>query len=60
MYFYTEINFRGEKQRHIMRHLADGGIQSFHDVESNTGLERQAYLAWVVEGNTAEEWSPEA
>jgi len=60
MYYYTEIRFMGQTTRHILRHLPDGGVQSFPDLESNTGPERQAYLAWVAEGNTAEEWSPEA
>jgi len=60
MYYYTEIRLFGTTTRHILRRLPDGGVQSFPDVETNTGSERQAYLAWVAEGNTAEEWSPEA
>lgn len=60
MYYYTETKIFGTTTRNILRFLPDGGVQSFPDIESNTGPERQAYLAWVAEGNTAEEWSPEA
>ena len=38
---------------HIIR--ADGAFIPFN--EGNTDY--QAYLAWVAEGNTAEEWNPE-
>jgi hypothetical protein len=60
MYYYIEIGSKEQTTRHILKRLPDGGVQSFPDVESNTGPERQAYLAWVAEGNTAQEWSPEA
>lgn len=60
MYYYTENTIFGTTTRNILRLLPDGGVQSFPDVETNTGSERRAYLAWVAEGNTAEEWSPEA
>ena len=56
MYGYVDTVLFGVTVRHIFRRLPDGGIQSFPDVESNTGPERGAYLAWVAEGNTAEEW----
>ena len=60
MYYFIEIHHYGTFSRHILRRLPDGGIQSFPDVETNDGPERKAYLAWVAEGNTAEEWQPDS
>jgi len=59
MYGYIDIISFNKTTRHIFRRLNDGGIQSFPDVETNNGPERKAYLAWVAEGNTAEEWQPD-
>lgn len=42
----------------IYRHNNDGTISTIPPHTENTDY--QAYLAWVAEGNTAEEWSPEA
>ena len=44
---------------HILLQREDNSVVSFPNVESNDGLERQAYLAWVAMGNTAEEWTNE-
>jgi len=60
MYFFFDETTRDITTRHIMCYLSDGTIQSFPNSESNNGSEREAYLAWVAEGNTATEWSPEA
>ena len=51
----------------INQHEKDGGIVTRIFTEQNeqfdpAGLENPnaiAYLAWVAEGNTAEEWQPE-
>lgn len=59
MYHYLDTTSFDGTIRHILRRLPDGGIQSFPDVETNDGPERKAYLAWVAEGNTAEEWQPD-
>lgn len=60
MYRYIDTtSFDDTTIRHILRRLPDGSIQSFPDLETNDGPERKAYLAWVAEGNTAEEWSPD-
>jgi hypothetical protein len=60
MYYYLDaIDMGGEIVRNILSYLPDGGVQSFPDVESNTGPERAAYLAWVAEGNEPLPW-PEA
>ena len=59
MYYHFDIERFGTTIRHILRRLPDGGIQSFPDVETNDGPERKTYLAWVAEGNTAEEWQPD-
>jgi hypothetical protein len=49
----------GSTTEHILLPREDGSVVSFPNVESNDGPERQAYLAWVAEGNEAEEWSAE-
>jgi hypothetical protein len=42
----------------IIRLNDDGSMSSIPMDEANSDY--QAYLAWVAEGNTATEWSPEA
>jgi hypothetical protein len=59
-YYYLEETLLGVTTRHILHYLPNLGLQSFPDVETNLGPEREAYLAWVAEGNTATEWKPEA
>ena len=49
--------FTLDNEEHILLPREDGSVVSFPNVESNDGPERQAYLAWVAEGNTAEEWT---
>ena len=48
-----------EDVEHILLITKIGSMISFPNIESNDGPERQAYLAWVAEGNEAEEWSAE-
>jgi hypothetical protein len=60
MYYYKNIETPlGQTVKQIFMPMGNGVI-NFPDVETNTGSERAAYLAWVAEGNTATEWSPEA
>ena len=39
-----------------MQPLDDGGVRSFPLTDDNPNT--AAYLAWVAEGNIAEEWNP--
>ena len=56
MFYYFDItDYMGNTQRHIMQRLDDGGVRSFPLTDDNPNTE--AYLAWVAEGNTAEEWT---
>lgn len=59
MFYYADIpTMMGEVQRHILQRLEDGGVRSFPLTDDNPN--KAAYDAWVAEGNTAEEWSPDA
>jgi hypothetical protein len=61
MYYYKDIETPlGDVVRQIFFWIAENRQINFPDIETNTGPERQAYLAWVAEGNTATEWQPEA
>jgi hypothetical protein len=57
MFYYLDLtnSITDEVQRHIMQRLEDGGVRSFPLTDDNPNTE--AYLAWVAEGNTAEEWT---
>jgi len=56
MYYFQDIERFGITTRHIFRYLLDGAVETFPDVESNTGPERAAFLAWVAAGNSPEPW----
>ena len=47
-----------ENDRKIIIKEEEGFMISFQDLPS-TNTEYQKYLAWVAEGNVAEEWNPE-
>lgn len=56
MFYYLDMtDYRGNTQRHIMQRLDDGGMRSFPLTDDNPNTAK--YLAWVAEGNTAEEWT---
>jgi hypothetical protein len=57
MFCYLDIETFGQVQRHILQRLADGAVRSFPLTDDNPN--KAAYDAWVAEGNTAEEWSPD-
>jgi len=58
MYHFMDLtdSISGETTRHIFRYLPDGGVQSFPDVDSNSGPERAAYLEWQAAGNVPQPW----
>jgi hypothetical protein len=57
MFYYLDIETMSGTQRHILQPLSDGGVMSFPLTDDNPN--KAAYDAWVAEGNTAEEWSPQ-
>ena len=57
MFYYLGIESFGKVQRHILQRLADGGVRSFPLTDDNPN--KPAYDAWVAEGNTAEQWTPD-
>ena len=54
MYKFSQLHFEQTEPQMIIR-LSDNA--SIPCDPANTDY--QAYLAWVAEGNTAEEWNPE-
>lgn len=52
IYFFTDVEFLGNTKKLICRKDNDGLVWWLSDGESDF-----AYLAWVAEGNTAEEWT---
>jgi hypothetical protein len=55
MFYYLDItDYMDNTERHIMQRLDDGGVRSFPLTDDNPNT--AGYLAWVAEGNTAEEW----
>ena len=56
-YFDTTNPTTNEVQRHIMQPLHGGGNRCFPMTDDNPNMVE--YLAWVAEGNTAEEWTGE-
>jgi hypothetical protein len=55
---YINHSVTNEPVEHIFKINANGSQTGFPNVESNDGPERKTYLAWVAEGNVAEEWNP--
>jgi hypothetical protein len=57
MFYYCDITdeLTDTTQRYILQPLHDGGVRSFPMTDDNPNM--VAYLAWVAEGNTAEEWT---
>ena len=57
MFYFIDVPviMTNETQRHIMQRLDDGGVRSFPLTDDNPNT--AGYLAWVAEGNTAEEWT---
>lgn len=58
MFYYLDVETYGVVQRHILQPLSDGGVRSFPLTDDNPNTVE--YNKWVAEGNTAEEWSPNA
>lgn len=57
MFYFIDVELHGETQRHILQQFEDGSGLSFAMTDENPNM--VAYLAWVADGNTAQEWQPE-
>jgi hypothetical protein len=59
MFFYREIENveSGKIETHIYEIVNDSYMRTFPATDDNPNM--VAYLAWVADGNTAEEWKPE-
>jgi hypothetical protein len=60
MYKYFVVDSPLGLKRHLVRIHDDGRLVWFADDDTVDCLEHHAYLEWVAEGNTPEEWSPDA
>ena len=56
-YFFDLIDETNKIKRHIFQYTGDGKGFSF-PLETDSGHVND-YLAWIAEGNTAEEWTDE-
>jgi hypothetical protein len=54
-FYFIDVESYGQTQRHIVQQLEDGSGLSFPLTDDNPNTD--AYLAWIEEGNTAEEWT---
>jgi hypothetical protein len=60
-YFYVDVVMRNDDvKRHIIMPTGDNSYITFPLGDFPDSPEMIAYLAWVDEGNTAEEWQPES
>jgi hypothetical protein len=57
MYSYIDVTHMGRTQRIILLRTGENSIMQFPLTDDNPN--KVAYDAWVAEGNTAEEWSPQ-
>jgi hypothetical protein len=57
-YLYIDITgLNGNVQRHIIQLLDNDCFSTFPMTDDNPNM--VDYLAWVADGNTAEEWQPD-
>jgi hypothetical protein len=57
MYSYIDVTHMGQTQRIIILRTGENSIMQFPLTDDNPN--KPAYDAWVAEGNTATEYSPE-
>jgi hypothetical protein len=57
-YFYVDVVMRNDDvKRHIIMPTGENSYTTFPLGDFPDSHEMIAYLAWVAEGNTAEEWT---